>query len=271
MLQRGKWNGQTILSESWVDLATAKQVANDVYAPAGNPDWRAGYGFQFWRNQRQGFRGDGAFGQASIVLPESDVVVAVTAGMPDLQPFLDLVWTHLIPALGERAVEPRESETKALTVQLNSLSCPLPSGSLTSPRESELARKRVVCESHLLGWKSLQWDSSGSEGVLVVETAAGQQRLHAGRKVWREDSTPLFAGLGGLWPVAGSYSERMMAGFAWTGPDTLTLIVRAVETPFRYTLSLHWEDGGFRMEGQSNVAFFPTQWPRLVGVIRPRS
>ena len=42
-----------------------------------NPDWSQGYGFQFWM-ARHGFRGDGAYGQFCVVLPEQDVVLALT-------------------------------------------------------------------------------------------------------------------------------------------------------------------------------------------------
>jgi CubicO group peptidase (beta-lactamase class C family) len=65
-LQRGVWNGTRLLSEAWVAEATSVQVANP---DESNPDWRQGYGFQFWM-ARHGFRGDGAYGQFCIVLPE---------------------------------------------------------------------------------------------------------------------------------------------------------------------------------------------------------
>ena len=42
-------------------------------------DWDQGYGFQFWRCRHGAYRGDGAFGQFCIVLPEQDAVVAITA------------------------------------------------------------------------------------------------------------------------------------------------------------------------------------------------
>ena len=56
--------------------ATSRQVDNP-HEP--NPDWRQGYGFQFWM-ARHGFRGDGAYGQFCVVLPEQDTVVAITVG-----------------------------------------------------------------------------------------------------------------------------------------------------------------------------------------------
>ena len=43
-----------------------------------NPDWQQGYGYQFWRS-RHGYRGDGAYGQFCLVLPEQDAVVVITA------------------------------------------------------------------------------------------------------------------------------------------------------------------------------------------------
>ena len=48
--------------------ATRLQVANPR---EDNPDWRQGYGFQFWL-ARHGYRGDGAYGQFCVVLPEQD-------------------------------------------------------------------------------------------------------------------------------------------------------------------------------------------------------
>ena len=68
-LQRGVWNGQRLLSEEWVAQATRVQVETET-PNQPNPDWRQGYGFQFWMS-RHGYRGDGAYGQFCVVLPET--------------------------------------------------------------------------------------------------------------------------------------------------------------------------------------------------------
>ena len=45
------------------------------------------------------FRGDGAFGQLCIVMPEQDAVLAITSGLlGNMQGVLNLVWEHLLPA-----------------------------------------------------------------------------------------------------------------------------------------------------------------------------
>jgi len=94
-LQRGVWQGRQLLPASYVEEATQVQVANPDEA---NADWSQGYGFQFWM-ARHGYRGDGAYGQFCVVLPEHDAVVALTGQSVDMQAVLDLAWTHLLPAL----------------------------------------------------------------------------------------------------------------------------------------------------------------------------
>ncbi|WP_460571289.1 serine hydrolase domain-containing protein [Humibacter soli] len=105
-LDRGVWNGERLLSEEWVRQATSFQVDN---ATPGDPDvassdWDQGYGFQFWM-ARHGYRGDGAFGQFCIVLPEHDAVVAITSQTLDMQDQLNRVWKHLLPAFRDMALE----------------------------------------------------------------------------------------------------------------------------------------------------------------------
>jgi CubicO group peptidase (beta-lactamase class C family) len=98
-LQRGRWDGVQLIPGQWVDEATSKQVGN----PDGwDPDWQQGYGFQFWM-ARHGYRGDGAFGQFCVILPEHDTVVVTTAYTLEMQAVLDAMWAHLLPGLGPAA------------------------------------------------------------------------------------------------------------------------------------------------------------------------
>jgi CubicO group peptidase (beta-lactamase class C family) len=95
-LQRGRWAGTQLIPEKWVAEATSKQISN----PAGaSPDWRLGYGLQFWMSQH-GYRGDGAFGQFCVILPEQQTVIVTTAYTTSMQAVLDAIWAHLRPGLG---------------------------------------------------------------------------------------------------------------------------------------------------------------------------
>ena len=87
-LQKGAWNGRQILPERWITTASAKQISNGNNSES---DWEQGYGYQFWRCRYNIYRGDGAFGQYCIIMPEQDAVLAITSGVPDMQAVLNLI------------------------------------------------------------------------------------------------------------------------------------------------------------------------------------
>jgi len=97
-LQEGQWGGKQLVPAEWVVQATSKQVPNDQegHAKIGE-DWKQGYGFQFWRCRHGAFRGDGANGQFCVVIPDKEVVIAITAATGNMQGELDCIWDKLLP------------------------------------------------------------------------------------------------------------------------------------------------------------------------------
>jgi CubicO group peptidase (beta-lactamase class C family) len=99
LLQKGDWNGRQLVPREWIEQATARHVSNEQESHAKiGPDWREGYGFQFWRCTHNAFRGDGAAGQLCVVIPEKDAVIVFTAETGDIQGELNAVWDKLYPA-----------------------------------------------------------------------------------------------------------------------------------------------------------------------------
>ena len=122
-LQQGQWEGTQLIPKEWVAEATSEQVSNPGEP---NPDWRQGYGYQFWMS-RHGYRGDGAFGQFCVILPEKDVVIVTTAYALDMQAMLDAMWTHLLPGLGAAAPGTASAHDQ-LSARLASLKLPASPG-----------------------------------------------------------------------------------------------------------------------------------------------
>ena len=104
-LQKGKWDGQQLIPEKWIEQATSKQVPNDQESHTKiGIDWQQGYGFQFWRCTHNAFRGDGAGGQLCIVIPEKDAVIAITADTGNFQGEMNAIWDKLYPAFQAEAL-----------------------------------------------------------------------------------------------------------------------------------------------------------------------
>ena len=87
LLQNGRWHDRQLLPADYLAEAVSKQADNSANTL---PDWQVGYGYQFWRS-RHGYRGDGAAGQYAVMLPESDVAIAVTSCTGNMQIILDAI------------------------------------------------------------------------------------------------------------------------------------------------------------------------------------
>ena len=86
-LQKGKWNGQQLVSEYWIEISTARHLKtqNDTY----------GYGYQLWMEQRPGsFEYNGMLGQNVIIYPDMDMVLVTNAGNKEM--FQDCIMLNII-------------------------------------------------------------------------------------------------------------------------------------------------------------------------------
>ncbi|WP_375388831.1 serine hydrolase domain-containing protein [uncultured Amnibacterium sp.] len=121
-LADGVWEGRQLLPEGWAAEVRTSRVPTDREV---NPDWAQGYGFQVWM-ARHGYRGDGAYGQFMMILPERDAVVAITSAEEDMQAVVDAAWTHLLPAFGDEGEG--DAADAALAERLRGLALPASTG-----------------------------------------------------------------------------------------------------------------------------------------------
>ncbi len=99
---QGSWEGRQLLNAAWFQEATSKQIENAGAGWGGDPDWQAGYCYQFWRCAQEGvFRGDGAYGQYGVVMTQQDAVLVIHSASMKLQAVLTAVWEKLLPAMAE--------------------------------------------------------------------------------------------------------------------------------------------------------------------------
>jgi CubicO group peptidase (beta-lactamase class C family) len=236
-LHKGVWNDKQILSESWVHEATSFQTTSQV----NNGDWSQGYGYQFWRCTHNFFRGDGAYGQFCIVMPELDAVLAITSQSPDMQKSMTIAWEHLLPAIQAGAAPLPESpaEWTALKIDLASLSLPIPRGSVTSPLSSKIAGRTWTLAANEFGAQSVQFALSNESGSLSVTVDGKVKTLDFGWENWYTD------GPRGLYVFNAGDMVPMPTFIAgtgtWINDHTLQVNLRFVEAIFGDVLTCSFE------------------------------
>jgi CubicO group peptidase (beta-lactamase class C family) len=249
LLQKGRWQGKQILPESWVNLATSKQVENGTDP---NNDWNQGYGFQFWRCRHNAFRGDGAFGQFCIVMPEQDMVVAMT-GANGMGPVLEAVWNYLLPAVSDGPVPEDEATYQQLRSHLVSLRIDGVVGEASTP----LANK--VSGRHYRGdgtFQSAWFDFGNDDCVVTLENREGTHQIHIGESEWIPGSTDL-----------DGKPRRVAAKGAWTGPNQFTAVIKNLEAAQATTMSVVFQDDRADLTSEIQWSLIGGEGPTFSGKI----
>lgn len=262
-LQKGIWNGKQLIPSSWVDQATSIQTSN---GSAPTSDWDQGYGYQFWRSRHNSFRGDGAFGQYCMVIPELDAVVAITSGVRDMQKVMNLVWDKLLPAMKSGRLPENASARSQLQARLTRLEVKFPNGLSNSPALGSLSGKSFEFLENDRGIKAISFDFKSATPMLVVRTETGETRLPFGINSWVKSSGTFTNGLDHFLSVP--TNPLVATSAAWSADNTLTMKIVLYETPFYSTVNFKFEGDNLVIDSEQNVAFGQTKMAQLVGKVR---
>lgn len=224
LLRDGVFEGRRVMPEGWVALASSSHVSNGTDP---NSDWNQGYGFQFWRCKHGAFRGDGAFGQYCIVMPERETVLAVFSNTPDMQRPLNTAYEFFAPRLipfvaGNSAFRPGFAKSFAMD-------------------DNPLGITRIGLRTAECGF------------AFEFRDGRGDQRIEIGAKDWCE---------GRSWfRMRGE--KRVRARGGWVSENEFRATLCYDETPFHPTLvlTLDGEAVTLRVEGNCGFVMPPDPGP----------
>lgn len=227
----GVLGDRRLLSRQWCDEATTGFGPTDL-RPGVNPDWARGYGYSFWMAQ-VGYRGDGAYGQFLVVLPDHDVALAVTSEQENMQATLDLVWRHLLPAVDRAGSETADAELAELLASrriepLSGEAVEIGDVSLVRAPDSNVSRRYsgATIRRDGAGWLA---DLRREEQVMTVRVGAGE---------WAASTL-----------TSGGFELPVVASGGWRDADTFVADVVVIETPHR-----------FRVEGRRSTGEVLLRW-----------
>lgn len=225
----GVLRDRRLLSKQWCDEATTGFGPTDL-RPGVNPDWARGYGFSFWM-QQVGYRGDGAYGQFLVVLPEHDVALAVTSEQENMQATLDLVWRHLLPAFDRAGSKAADTELAGLLASRRIE--PLAGGagegedvSLERASGSDLSRRYTGAAVR----------RDGPSWVVDLRRDEEVMRVRVGQGEWAASTL-----------TSGGYALPVVASGGWLDADTFVADVIVIETPHRFQVEGRRSTGEVRL------------------------
>lgn len=261
-LQKGLWQGRQVVPKSWVELATSRQMSN-----GSNPasDWDQGYGFQFWRTRYNTFRGDGAFGQYCLVMPDQDAVIVITSGIRNMQVVLDLIFSKLLPAFTTTSLKADPKSESALQKALAELTLHTPQGKAEGGSTITPGRTYVFAENgEGLESLSLERRADGATS-LVLQIKGTRQVLPMPFGQWATGTVPDALAPASQGAIPAQVGRLLATSGAWTSDVTFSATLAYYETPFKEQLRLTFSGDTVTWEREMHVAFSDAKRPALTG------
>ena len=274
----GVWDGERILSEEYVKLATTLQNESASERAVNPPaeDNFVGYGFQIWMCRREGvYRADGAMGQFTIVFPKYQMVLAITenasggTGSELPQKVLDTIWAWYdsLPAPDQGPLPEDEQAAAHLKRRMSMLALPAPRRSVISPFQKEVEGTYRLSEGHLAfklpdffspagdrdDVEALTLTFTPKSAVFTLQEKSGTERIiEAYMDGTRKEN------------VTAGMASRALASAEWTAEDRLRVIMRMVETCNEVVLDFTFRDGKLLTESGSNHTFMKDRRDKAV-------
>ncbi|MCX2477703.1 serine hydrolase [Pedobacter sp. MC2016-15] len=255
-LQKGKWNGKQILPKSWVKKASTAKIIQHPELPKAkrdSSDWEQGYGYQMWRCRYNAYRGDGAFGQYMIVMPDQDAALAITAESGNMQEEINLVWKHLLPAMSQKASSGDTTNYAELKKELTALSLAPLEKSKTAESPQHNGTYQLQANDMKLNAITFKSNDNGTYQVIMKSDTANYD-LNFGAGVWLAGST----NKPGPSLTARARENRSMlypakvtGSYTWKDDHSLQLSLRYIESPHTENFICVFDDKGVTIR-QSN-------------------
>jgi len=248
LLHNGDHDGKQLIPADYLAEATRKQSDNSMNEA---PDWKLGYGYQFWRSTF-GFRGDGASGQYAIVVPEQDLAIAITSCIENMQAILTVLWDELIPALEDGPLPENPAGNERLLAAASNLSMGIMQGTARQP----VPRQTFAFRPNPAGIHSCSVEAGDDECALTFHTDRGIEQLRAGFGSHRV----------GVLQLTDTMPHPTAASAAWIDDDILEIQAFCIDGTFRDTYQIRFADPEHPLTRKMRCSILRPPMPELTSV-----
>lgn len=245
ILDKGQWQGKQLLPADYLEEAALPHADNSMRE---QPDWRCGYGYQFWRS-RHGFRGDGACGQYALMLPEEEMAVAVNATVTEMGKILDILWEKMLPGVQNSPLP----EDKSAFAELEKLAGSLAVSAAPAGERKETRSCTFAFGPNSVGIEAGSLEITPEECVLSLKTPHGQEEIRAGFGRFARSSAQLQ-----------DFRPHPLAGCAsWKSENLLEIELLFLDGTFRDTWEIEFAKGTVDFRWRTKCSLFRPLLPPL--------
>lgn len=265
-LRNGVWDGKQVVSSMWVNASTA-QIRSDT--PTGE-----GYGYQWWVGSAGGYRALGYAGQRIIVLPDQDMVVVFTGGLPNESVLDSLLSSYIIPAAVSSIPLPSNPDgVELLQSRINTLGNPEPEPIPPLPEMAQnISGTRYVLPEAIHGFDSFALNFYGQEASITlhfdgdpVELPIGLDDIYRMTPLDPPAFAPLLNASCGSWDIDALLRSAQvtdltgslaMKGF-WQNENVFVIYEQIVGLDDRTKLTMTFDKTGVTLEESALVRAVP--------------
>lgn len=214
----GVFDGKRIVPEEWIRTASS---IHSMAPDNGTADWIAGYGYQFWMNAKEGYRGDGAYGQLCMVFPKRNMAFTLLCESINMQKEVDLVYDLLDNI--EKFDNNHLAELKKLTENFYA----------PQKNNSVFESKHFIPEKNIAAINKINLDPI-ADGILVtLDCDYGTQKIECGNGFYKKNSLLLQNLNPGIWTEHIDDKPIQINVFAsyFENKDEISITLRHIDTP----------------------------------------
>jgi CubicO group peptidase (beta-lactamase class C family) len=186
LINKGKWNGQQLLDQAWIEAATTPHIyQHRERTPEENEkaadDGSQGYGYQIWMGRHHSYRAIGGQNQLIMVIPEYDFILVCHSSIGDEAGFNKLIY-DMLPAMSDKKLKADKSFNLKAAIAGYEIKRPF-EGPGTS--KVTMSTRRYRLEDNAAGIRSLlfRFDASGN-CYLTFITASAIHNIPFGLNSW---------------------------------------------------------------------------------------
>lgn len=224
----GNLNGEQLIPRAYLQKAVSNLTPTKVTAPL--PSEACGYGYQFWRNERNGAVCYGMGGQFIIFLPEYDLICVTTANTQGMaggnQLIYNALYEEILPYIHQKPLKEDIVHQEMLAERLANLAIMPLDGVLSSPCAAKISGKEYTLMQNENGFSKLSVSFTDSNfGTLYFTLSGISCKLNFGLGALKQ----------GLFPI---YNMKYAASAEWLSENTLYIYIHIIDA---YVGSVHFE------------------------------